>query len=157
YQRAAVDAWHHARGRGLVVLPTGAGKTRVAMVAMAESGLATLCLVPTRALVHQWRAELAKFYFGNVGIYGDGEHELEPITVATFESGYRYMDRLGNHFDLLVLDEVHHFGVGAKDELLDMSIAAHRLGLTATPPRETAKLTVLVGPTIYERRLGDLA
>ena len=41
YQRAAVDAWLRADGRGLVVLPTGAGKTIVAFDAIARLGVRT--------------------------------------------------------------------------------------------------------------------
>ena len=53
YQQAALDAWR-ATGKGLVVLPTGAGKTHVAMAVMAAASCAALVLVPTRALMHQW-------------------------------------------------------------------------------------------------------
>src|SRR5437016_10683015 len=70
------------------------------------------------------------------------------------------MDRLGNRFDLLVVDEAHHFGCGLRDEALEMSIADARLGLTATPPRDAAvaeRLVELVGPTAYELTIGDLA
>src|SRR5262245_1084569 len=43
YQEAALCAWELAGRRGLVVLPTGSGKTRVAIAAMARAGCATLC------------------------------------------------------------------------------------------------------------------
>src|SRR5207244_4529060 len=72
----------------------------------------------------------------------------------------RHMDRLGHRCDLLVVDEAHHFGCGLRDEALEMSIAAARLGLTATPPRDAAvadRLVELVGPTAYELTIGDLA
>src|SRR5437016_5074196 len=70
------------------------------------------------------------------------------------------MDRLGNRFDLLVVDEAHHFGCGLRDEALEMSVAAARLGLTATPPRDgpvAERLVDLVGPIPYELTIGDLA
>jgi superfamily II DNA or RNA helicase len=95
-----------------------------------------------------------------VGCYGDGEHEVGPVTVATFESAYRYMGRLGNQFDLLVVDEAHHFGGTGRDEALEMCTAAARLGLTATPPHDPetlARLTDLVGPIVYELAIADLA
>jgi len=41
YQRAALLAWELAEQRGLVVMPTGSGKTRVALGAMASSGCRT--------------------------------------------------------------------------------------------------------------------
>jgi superfamily II DNA or RNA helicase len=126
---------------------------------MARAGLRVLCLVPTRVLLDQWRAEIGKFYGGAVGVYGDGARELAAVTVATFESAWRHMAALGRFFDLLVVDECHHFGSGLRDEALEMSIAGARLGLTATPPKEgdAAGLRRLIGPTVYELGIGDLA
>src|SRR5438045_3181233 len=56
YQESALAAWERAGRRGVVVLPTGAGKTHLAMAAMARTRLRSLVLAPTRALVAQWRA-----------------------------------------------------------------------------------------------------
>jgi len=159
YQQAAALSWELANKRGIVVLPTGSGKTRVALAAMAQTRARALCLVPTRVLLEQWLKELRAVYDGPVGCLGDGERSVEAVTVATFESAYRHMPRLGCDFDLLVIDEVHHFGVGVRDEALEMSIAPFRLGLTATPPAEPAqtRLAELVGPTVYRLGIGDLA
>jgi superfamily II DNA or RNA helicase len=159
YQEAALWAWELAQRRALLVLPTGSGKTRLALAAMARAGSSALCLVPTRVLLAQWLHEIARVYAGAVGCYGDGAHELAGVTVATFESAYRHMDRLGNHFDLLVVDEAHHFGCGLRDEALEMSTAPARLGLTATPPHDEVaaeRLVELVGRTAYELTIGDL-
>ena len=60
------------------------------------------------------------------------------MTILTFESAYRHMERLGNQFELLVIDEAHHFGIGVRDEALEMAAASARLGLTATPPARSA-------------------
>ena len=160
YQEAALSAWNAASRRGVVVLPTGSGKTRLALSAMATSGLRTLCLVPTRALLTQWHGLVSQTYGGAVGCLGDGERRLSPITIATFESAYRYMPRIGNRFDLLVVDEAHHFGGGLKDEALEMATAPSRLGLTATPPElrhHAARLSELIGPKVFELSVSDLA
>src|SRR5262249_7501532 len=53
YQQAALNSWTEAKGRGTIVLPTGAGKTVVAMAAIAQTRKSTLCLVPTRILLEQ--------------------------------------------------------------------------------------------------------
>jgi superfamily II DNA or RNA helicase len=160
YQEAALWAWELAQRRALVVLPTGSGKTRLAIAAMARMRSSALCLVPTRALLAQWQQQIAGAYAGPIGRYGDGAHDLAAVTVATFESAYRHMDRLGNRFDLVVVDEAHHFGCGLRDEALEMSIADARLGLTATPPRDEAvarRLADLIGRTAYELTISDLA
>ncbi len=159
YQAAALCAWELASRRGVVVLPTGSGKTRVALGAMASTRLPALCLVPTRVLLEQWQHEIAAVYAHPVGCHGDGRRDVAPVTVATYESAYRHMDHLGAHFGLLIVDEVHHFGCGFRDEALEMTLANARLGLTATPPRDAAhaiRLAELIGPTVYELAIGDL-
>ncbi|MGH9321198.1 MAG: DEAD/DEAH box helicase [Vicinamibacteria bacterium] len=160
YQEAALQAWNAASRRGVVVLPTGSGKTRLALSAMAASGLRTLCLVPTRALLEQWYGVVSQAYGGAVGCLGDGERRLAPVTIATFESAYRHMPRIGNRFELLVVDEAHHFGGGLRDEALEMATASARLGLTATPPQlrhHAARLSDLIGPPVFELSVADLA
>jgi superfamily II DNA or RNA helicase len=160
YQEAALSAWELAQHRGVVALPTGSGKTRLAIAAIRRTGLSALCLVPTRVLLDQWSREITTVYGGAIGRYGDGARQMAPLTVATFESAYRHMARLGDRFDLLIVDEVHHFGSGLRDEALEMMVAHARLGLTATPPREAAvvnRLAELVGPIVFELAVGDLA
>jgi superfamily II DNA or RNA helicase len=159
YQEAALLSWQVAGSRGIVVMPTGSGKTRVALAALASAGARALCLVPTRALLQQWSAELSAVYQGAVGCLGDGQFTLAAVTVATFESAYRHMPRIGAQFELLIVDEVHHFGTGIRDEALEMCVAERRLGLTATPPAEPAlsHLARSLGPVTYELRVGDLA
>jgi superfamily II DNA or RNA helicase len=158
YQQAAIVAWQLSEERGLIALPTGSGKTRVAAAVMGQAGVRTLCLVPTRALLTQWLAELSRSYAGPLGCLGDGRQELEDVTVATFESAFRWMPRIGDRFDLLVVDEAHHFGCGVRDEALEMCVASRRLGLSATPPDglQLARLEDLVGPVVYQLGVGDL-
>jgi superfamily II DNA or RNA helicase len=134
YQETAQELWEMSNLRGIVVLPTGAGKTRLALAIAAKLKTETLCLVPTRALLQQWCTEISKFYSGEIGRQGDGTHTLESITVSTYESAYRRIGEFGNRFKLLVIDECHHFGSGMKSEILEASTACHRLGLTATLP-----------------------
>lgn len=70
YQKEALCSWRVSGRRGMVVLPTGSGKTMVALAAMAESNVNILCLVPTRILVEQWQIQIGRFYSGTIGIYG---------------------------------------------------------------------------------------
>lgn len=157
YQQAALVSWQVADTRGLVVMPTGSGKTRVALAALA-AGRRTLCLVPTRALLQQWLTQLSAVYSGPIGCLGDGQRAVEAITVSTFESAYRLMPLIGDRFELLVVDEAHHFGVGVRDEALEMCTAPSRLGLTATPPDAAAlhRLSELLGPVVYQIGVSDL-
>lgn len=159
YQAAAMAAWQVSHRRGLIVLPTGSGKTRLALATLAALNVPSLCIVPTRVMMSQWQIEIRKVYGGSVAMLGDGSHQIGPITVATFESAYRHMNRMGDQFGLLIVDEAHHFGSGLRDEALEMCTAAYRLGLTATPPHTPAavlRIEQLIGPAVYELTLGDL-
>jgi superfamily II DNA or RNA helicase len=160
YQQAALTAWELAGRRGTVVMPTGSGKTRVALGALAQLGAPALCLVPTRVLLWQWIDALRLAYRGAVGCWGDGQHQRETITVCTFEGALRHASRWGAAFQAVIVDEAHHFGAGAHDEALEMLTAGARLGLTATPPAEAAqaaRLSELLGPVVYRLGIDDLA
>jgi superfamily II DNA or RNA helicase len=159
YQAAAIAAWERAGRRGIIVLPTGAGKTRAAIAAMVRTGLRTLCMVPTRVLMAQWVQTLGEAGFKSIGEYGDGRRIEQPVTVATFASAFRNVETFGNRFDLLVIDEVHHFGAGGGDETLEMCTAAARLGLSATLPEgeiRRVRLDALVGPEVYRASVDEL-
>src|SRR5262245_49020720 len=131
YQADALAAFRAFSCRGLVALPTGSGKTRVAVAALADRARTALVLCPTRALLQGWRRELARWYGGPVGVVGDGEDSVHDVTLMTFESGYRHLDRLGDRFAAVVIDEAHHFGGGLRAEALEMCPAPCRLGLSA--------------------------
>ncbi len=159
YQLDAVRAWELTGSRGVIVLPTGSGKTRVATAAIAAAGVAALVLVPVRALLQQWVARLREFTDEPIGVYGDGQHEVEALTVSTFESALRHGDVFADRFGTLVVDEAHHFGSGARVEALEMCPAPRRLGLTATPPErpeQRARLDRLIGPICYEREAAEM-
>lgn len=159
YQQAALWAWQEAGQRGLIALPTGSGKTWVALAAMLELRAPTLFAVPTRVLLHQWRRAVAQVYDGDIGQWGDGRVFCAPVTVATFESAYRRMPKWGDRFGLLVVDEAHHFGGAAATRLslLEMCAAEARLGLSATPPEPGGPMETLLGKVVYSARIGELA
>jgi superfamily II DNA or RNA helicase len=153
YQEEALAAWMAADRRGIIALPTGAGKTRVAVAAIVACGVPAVVLCPTRALLAAWAAELQAALGERIGVVGDGQRTVERITVMTFESSYRRLDDLGDRFGLLVVDEVHHFASGARSEALEFSAAPARLGLSATAPRSDTdggrRLRELVGPVVF--------
>jgi len=160
YQQEALTAWTEAGCRGVIVLPTGAGKTQVAIAAIAELGGPAIVLAPTRVLVEQWIARLGAYYTGGVGQISDGKVEPAAITVATLEGARRHMAAYGPRWELVVVDEAHHVGGGAADEALEFSPASARLGLTATPPPAgpgSDRLFDLVGPTVFSLSVQDLA
>jgi len=164
YQEEAVHRWLASDARGTVVLPTGAGKTLVALMAMERTGAGACVVVPTRALLVQWFAQLADAFGGDrVGAFYGDEKEVRPITVTTYHSAFRLLEREGGRFDLLVLDEVHHLADAAGGEArqwhdaLAVAPASRRLGLTATyPDGADDTLARLVGPVAYRRSIGEM-
>jgi superfamily II DNA or RNA helicase len=105
----ALTAWQAAKGRGVVVLPTGAGKTLVGLLALCWARRDGLILVPTLDLMQQWYALLrAAFPDQEIGLIGGGYHEPQPLTIATYDSAARHIERLGDRFGLLIFDEAHH-------------------------------------------------
>jgi len=160
YQQRSLDAWRAAGRRGIIVLPTGAGKTVIALKAIEELEAATLVVVPTLVLVEQWRRGLEETFGVEVGVVGGGRQLLRGLTVATYDSASLRADRLGNRFRLLVLDEVHHLPAPSYRRIGMMYLAPYRLGLTATLEREDgAHVTLLdlVGAKVYEMAVDDLA
>ena len=159
YQSEALAAWHRVGQRGIICLPTGAGKTLTALAAVAQVKRSALILVPTRILLHQWAKAAAKHLNIKIGILGDGNFELCEVTIATYESAWRSIHRIGKFFDFIIADEVHHFGSGERDEILLCSLASKRLGLTATPPDQEphmTKLRNLMGCVVFSLKIGDL-
>lgn len=160
YQQEAIDAWRRARGRGVVVLPTGAGKTHVATLAIEAKRRSTLVVAPTLDLVRQWHDHLHAVFDTPIGIIGGGEHVVHPITVTTYDSAAIYMEHLGRRFGLIVFDECHHLPGPTYALAARFSLAPFRLGLTATPERADGKdedLRELIGPIVYRKEIGELA
>ena len=136
YQSEALAAWDAAGGRGVVVLPTGAGKTLVAHMAIDLRRRSTLVVTPTLDLVRQWHDGLAATFGVPVGIIGGGDYDLRPLTVTTYDSAYLHMENLGARFGLLVFDECHHLPSASYSLSARLALAPFRLGLTATPERD---------------------
>ncbi len=160
YQAEALAAWKERGGRGVVVLPTGAGKTQLAMMAIDDRRRSTLVIAPTLDLVRQWFDLLGATFGQTIGVIGGGEHRVLPLTVTTYDSAYLHMDRLGGRFGLLVFDECHHLPSPTYALAARLAIAPFRLGLTATPERADgldARFLELVGPTVYRRDITELA
>ncbi|WP_380676005.1 DEAD/DEAH box helicase family protein [Salinigranum sp. GCM10025319] len=160
YQRDALDAWTAADRRGVIELPTGAGKTVVAIAAMVSTGVPTLVVVPTIDLLNQWRRELETEFDVEIGQFGGGEQRKELITVSTYDSAYLRADDVGGDFGLLVLDEVHHLGGEGYRDIARFLVAPARMGLTATferPDGAHEVVEAVVGPRVFSLAVDDLA
>jgi len=160
YQAAALTALRAAKGRGVVVLPTGAGKTLVAVMAIDHYRRSTLVIAPTLDLVRQWYDILRTSFGMEVGLVGGGEHRVLPLTVTTYDSAYIHMEHLGARFGMLVFDECHHLPSPTYAMAARHAIAPYRLGLSATPERQDGResdLERLIGPTVLRRDIVELS
>mgnify|MGYP001355686609 CR=1 FL=1 len=157
-QSKAIAAWLDGGKRGLVVMPTGTGKTEVALHIMAQLGVATLVVSPVRDLMYQWHRRIRDGLGVDAGIIGDQLYKVSPVTVTTYHSAAIHMDKIGEQFGLLVFDEAHHLPTDFFQDAALMSTASFRLGLTATPERQDgnhADLDSLIGPEVHRQKLKD--
>jgi DNA excision repair protein ERCC-3 len=123
---------------------------------MADVGGETLVLVPSRELATQWHdvlLEQTTLSPDQIGEYHGGTKDIRPVTIATYQTAG--MDRHRRLFDsrkwgLIVYDEVHHIPSPIHRRSASLQ-TKHRLGLTATPVRETEdqeQIYTLVGRPI---------
>lgn len=162
YQTEALDAWLAAEGRGTVILPTGAGKTVLALMAIERLKLRTLVVVPTIELLYQWRDAIIErlgVAKSNVGVIGDGRREFRPISIITYASAAMPSSPIADT-GLLICDEAHHLPSPSYRTIAERSGAPYRLAITATPERSDGAdgaLDILMGKTVYQRTPAELS
>jgi superfamily II DNA or RNA helicase len=160
YQNKALDNWQQAGNAGVLVLPTAAGKTYIALKAIELLKIQTLIVVPTLDLVDQWKKRVKECLGIEAGAIGGGENTIRMITVSTYDSAYLQAAYLGNQFLFLIFDEVHHLASPAYMQIAEMFIAPYRMGLTATYERVDQRhelLPLLVGDQVYSVDVEELA
>jgi len=159
HQSEALAVWRKAHW-GMIELPTGAGKTQLALLAMAAIARDTLILVPTLDLMAQWSNVLESFLGVQPGMIGGGRHDLRPVTVSTYASAYRKGEHFGHRFGLAIFDECHHLGGEGFAHIAEILIAPYRIGLSATverPDNRHRLLDSLIGPVVYRRSINELS
>jgi len=160
YQQDGLNKWRSAHMRGIIVLPTAAGKTYVALKAIDLLKTQTLIVVPTLDLMDQWRRRVRDHLNVEAGAVGGGENRVEMITACTYDSAYLRAEALGNRFMFVIFDEVHHLASPSYMQIAEMYIAPYRMGLTATYEREDGRhmlLPRLVGDPVHTMDVEELA
>jgi len=159
HQVAALAAWRAAEGRGVVELPTGAGKTLMAVQAIHAIQRPTLVVVPTIELMRQWAQTLETHLDAEVGMVGGGINERRDLTVTTYDSAAMHTEFSGARYGLLIFDECHHLPAPRYRFIAEGSLAPWRLGLTATLARADGGESVvesLVGPLVHRTDIREL-
>jgi superfamily II DNA or RNA helicase len=157
-QQEALNKWMAAK-RGVVVMPTGTGKTEVALAIMHELAVSTLVVAPVRDLMYQWHRRILEGLGFDAGIIGDNTYMVRHVSVITYDSACIHMEKLGHLFKLIVFDECHHLPGELRKEASLMCAAPYRLGLTATPLRSDGRhtdLDRLIGPKVYNLPLSSV-
>jgi superfamily II DNA or RNA helicase len=160
YQEEALGKWRYAGMRGILVLPTAAGKTYIALKAIGLLKTQTLIVVPTLDLIDQWRKRVVDYLGIEAGAVGGGEDNVQMVTVSTYDSAYLQAGVLGNKFMFIIFDEVHHLASPSYMQIAEMYIAPYRMGLTATYERSDQRhvlLPNLVGDLVYTAKVEELA
>ncbi|MDG5813594.1 DEAD/DEAH box helicase [Chitinispirillales bacterium ANBcel5] len=158
-------------GSGVVVLPCGAGKTIVGILAMSLLKRRTLILVTNVTAARQWRREIldkTTIDEKDIGEYSGELKEIKPVTLATYQilTYRRKKSDIFVHYDifnsenwgLILYDEVHLLPAPIFKFTADIQ-ARRRLGLTATLIREDGHendVFTLIGPKKFDMPWKDL-
>ncbi len=154
----AVEQWLQLK-KGTVVLPTGSGKTILALKIIEKINSPALIIVPTLVLVKQWKDRLSEAFSIKIGEYTGEKKELQALTVSTYDSAFINAEHLGNRFKLIVFDEVHHLPSEGYIHIAEIFASPFRLGLTATYERADGlhnELLRLIGGKVVEIEADEL-
>jgi superfamily II DNA or RNA helicase len=161
YQKKAIENWIKAGKKGCIILPTGSGKTIIAIKLIEIINSSTLIVVPTLDLMEQWTKFLSKYFQKiEIGNIGGGMFNITGITVSTYDSAYIRSSFIGNKFAFVIFDELHHLAAPGYRTIAEQFASPYRLGLTATYEREDSlhlDFPRLVGGIVYQSSVNELA
>lgn len=150
---------------GVLVAPTGFGKSVIAASVVAAHQVSTLVVVPNTALLRQWRESLTRFLRvddeppvlltptgrrakhqpGVVGIIGDGKSLRSGIVDVVlagslFErgeiAGEPVVSPFVAEYGMVIVDEAQHVAASKVLEVLSAARSHYVYAMTATPKRD---------------------
>lgn len=134
----------HKMGRGIIVAPTGCGKTRLAAEIINEIQAKTLIVVPSLELKNQVTEAMTGFFGKNfVGPLSKGKTKFF-ITVENVDQLEKL--RTPPDVDCVIVDEFHRSGSKTYRNINKKlwNNVYYKLGLTATPFRSRAEEHILM-------------
>jgi len=154
YQERAV-AQAMQSDQGVVVSPTGSGKSLIGLEIIRLRGQKALILVHRTELAAQWIGLIKERFGITAGFIGDGVIDIgDEITVAmvqTLNLCEEETKALSDSFGLILWDEVHHLVATTFFDVLGLFSAKYRYGLSATPSRRDGlepMIYLAIGKTI---------
>jgi superfamily II DNA or RNA helicase len=134
------DAHTEQQKAGLVVLPTGSGKTRISAEDVRQRNASQVLYIGhTKEILDVAESEFtAVFGHSDVKRHRNGKSlsSTRRINIATIQLARNNLVAIRNAgYDYIVLDEVHHAAAASYRQLLEVTSPEFILGLTATPFR----------------------
>ena len=180
YQKQAITKLI-AHDGGIVSLPTGSGKTLIALRMIYALHTQTIVLVHTKELFGQWKREIEKTLnmvpisyseaicgFIPADYAGDrNKDDWAGVTLAMIPT-LAQANKTGNmialrtlekKYNVLCVDEIHHLPCNTFYSVAMKIDAKYRLGFSATLHREDGedmKMEAGIGPTVAHMEAGDL-
>ncbi len=128
---------------GVMVAPTGTGKTVMATSLIAQRACSTLILVHRSTLIQQWIVAITtgieEIEKKDIGVLGAGRRKLKGnIDIAMLQSLARKEDlkTLTKDYAFVIVDECHRVPTVTFEPVLQSLRCRYILGLTATPKRK---------------------
>ena len=149
YQQEAVDE-ALAYGNGVIVLPTGAGKTLIGLYLAHTVSRSTLVLVHRQEIADQWVEQIDDILGYEPAVYYGGTRETGDVQVALYQSIYddgEIRDDARLDHDVALFDEVHRVGADTFSTVAMEASAPYRWGFSATPEREDNATLKVIGGT----------
>jgi superfamily II DNA or RNA helicase len=154
YQIDAIESWKARGQRGIIVMPTGTGKTYVALAVIKEeleqNGRVAI-IVPTTVLAEQWRNKIQEYIGYRPGLYYTHEKKLDRVTIFVVNSAYLNRDLL-QYFTLIIVDEIHHLSAPTWRQIIYMISGKKVMGLTATPEADTLPIVYRMGVGLAKQK-----
>lgn len=142
---------------GIIVFPTGAGKTVTMLNLIAQRKQPALVIVDKKELLYQWEDRAGQFLninHADIGIIGNGKFQVgDTLTIGTIQTIAKHIDSLKNKFGMVIVDECHKVGADTFRNTISQFTAKYIHGCTATPIRndgQTEAIFLYLGKVKYE-------
>ena len=148
YQLDAIDKFN-LDGRGIVVLPTGTGKSILCAKIIWELGVKTLIITPNKSITDMMEEVMSKhFGTGLVEVLNTKTTKIKKaISICNIQALIKINPEVFINQDAVIIDEFHHSSASTYQEvnLKHLKNTYFRLGLTATNFRNDGSDLALEG------------
>ena len=142
---------------GVAQMPTGAGKTIVALYCIAQRRQPALVVVHTKELLYQWKTQAEQFLGlsgRDIGLIGDGKYRIgRKVTIAIVNSLRKRISTVKDDVGFLIVDECHRVPSSTFRDAVSMFDSRYMLGLSATPKRRddlTRLIYLYLGDRVFQ-------